>query len=116
MMESMRDDMPTIAASEFANYLDYRTMLVFEIVKGLRGQPFCWVHSEYQAVRKTLKALGITLITKGEIQQLGGQVDKQVKPVGTIYFPAPVDQSADVYVLECQVWMPSARTATAETH
>jgi hypothetical protein len=105
--------MAATAAGEFANFLDYRTMLIFEVVKGLRGQPFCWVHSEYQVMRKTLKAVGVTLVTRAEIKRTGGQVDSQAKPVGTIYFPAPMDQYADVYVLECQVWLPTSSLATA---
>lgn len=92
--------MPT--PDEFADQLTPDDGLLPQVVDGLRGEPFVWDADEYERKKPLLKEVGITLVTKADIKNLGGVLHKYAVPVGSVCFPL-LASYADVYVLECQV-------------
>ena len=76
------------------------------VLNGLDGQPFSWGDGQRQAWVPILKAAGVTLITKTQIEKHGYRLKRGAKPVGSAYFGAPIKRYADLYVLEVQCVKP----------
>lgn len=93
--------------SAFIAQLERRINVANEIIAGLRGSPFSWGGGETTSKSHILKELGITLVTKTRARKLGYELNKKAKPVGSVYFGAPISNYANVYVLECQCWRSS---------
>lgn len=65
------------------------------------GKSFDWKGSEYHLIG-VAETMGLTLVTLGRAERLGFTLKKAQKPVGTVYFTAPISKYKSVYVLECQ--------------
>lgn len=70
------------------------------------GQPFCWGNGQRMAWVPMLKEVGVTLVTKNQIEKRGFRLKRGVKPVGSAYFGAPIKRQCDLYVLEVQCTLP----------
>ncbi|MCG8595663.1 MAG: hypothetical protein MI785_15045 [Kiloniellales bacterium] len=88
--------------SSVVRRLERRKRVADEIMDGLQGRPFRWGDGTYSAKRPLLEELGVTLVTETRLRKIGRALKRGVRPVGSIYFPAPIQRHADVYVLECQ--------------
>jgi hypothetical protein len=73
-----------------------------ELHDGLQGKPFQWRGSDAQYGMPMARAMGLTLVTKKGVKKLGYELKPDVKPVGAIYFTAPISAYHSVYILECQ--------------
>lgn len=79
------------------------------IYRGLHeGAPFDWKGSEYHLIG-VAETMGFTLVTLSRAERLGFTLKKAQKPVGTVYFTAPISKYKSVYVLECQFNRSEAR-------
>lgn len=90
------------APSSVIRRLERRKRVAGEIIDGLQGRPFRWGDGTHSAKRPLLEELGVTLVTETRLRKIGRAVKRGARPVGSIYFPAPIQRHADVYVLECQ--------------
>lgn len=76
--------------------------VAFQIKQALSGgQPFHWMASENHYIQVAAD-MGLTIITQRRAEKAGYTLKRKQKPVGTIYFGAPISRIASVYVLECQ--------------
>lgn len=91
-----------VCPSSVVRRLKRRKRVADEIVDGLQGRPFRWGDGTYSGKRRLLEELGVTLATETRLRKIGRTVKRGARPVGSIYFPAPIQRQADVYVLECQ--------------
>ena len=83
--------------------LERRRALLAEIVSGLRGQPFHWGEGESSSKQGMLApAFGVTLLTRIGVGRAGLDLKRGAKPVGAIYFGAPIQRTSDVFVMQCQ--------------
>lgn len=85
---------PSVKAKE----LERRVKALQEIVDGLRGKPFSWGDGEATAKQNLLVEFGIHLLTATAIKKRKMFMTKRAKPVGYIYFPAPISKSHPVYL------------------
>jgi hypothetical protein len=86
------------------------------ILQGLDGSPFHWGQGERWAYTPMLKKIGITLVTRTQIDKRGYRLKRSQNPVGTTYFGTPIDKEADVFVLEIQcVIIPEYPNSPAHT-
>lgn len=69
---------------------------------GLDGRVVTWGQGERIAHTKTLASIGITLVTKTQIEKRGYTLKRGQKPVVNAYFGAPIQAYAELYVLEIQ--------------
>lgn len=76
------------------------------VLDGLNGNTFSWGDGQRTSWVPILREIGITLITKTQIQKRGLVLKRGAKPVGTAYFGAPIKRYADLYVLEVQCTKP----------
>lgn len=105
--------MPTPTPSAFAKRLEIRKAILEEIIAALRGQTrISWGGGEMTSKHKILKELGITLVTKTRAKKLGYDVNPRAKPIGSVYFSAPISDYKEVYVLECQCYPRPERHVT----
>lgn len=73
-----------------------------EIERGLSGgKSFHWKGSENHLIQIAAD-MGLTIITQSRAEKAGFVLKRNQRPVGTIYFGAPISRIANVYVLECQ--------------
>lgn len=76
--------------------------VAYQIHRALKeGKPFHWKGSESHLV-DVAASMGLTIITRSRAEKAGYTLKRGQKPVGTIYFGAPISKTAAVYVLECQ--------------
>lgn len=82
--------------------------------RGLRrGKAFSWGDGQRRTWEPVARELGATLLSKTAIARRGYRIKRGAKPVGAIYYGAPISRYADVYVLECQcVYDPDGGSAT----
>jgi hypothetical protein len=72
------------------------------ILAGLEhGKAFHWKGSESHLIG-IAEHMGFTLVTLSRAESAGWTLKKQQKPVGSVYYEAPISKSYYVYVLECQ--------------
>lgn len=75
------------------------------IERGLRTddqyRTFHWKGSENHLVQ-VAEQMGFTLVTESRAKKVGYVLKKGQKPVGVVYYEAPISKDAAVYVLECQ--------------
>ncbi|MBD2451158.1 hypothetical protein H6G76_29315 [Nostoc sp. FACHB-152] len=76
------------------------------VLNGLNGKPFSWGDGQRTAWVPLLQEIGITLITKTQIQKRGLVLKRGAKPVGKAYFGSPIKRYADLYVMEVQCTEP----------
>lgn len=91
-----------ISPSEIKDKLASWSHVANQIINGLSGKPFSWCGGEFDAYKPKAQQMGITLVTKTQVEKLGYRLKKNAEPVGTGYFKAPISRSANLYVLECQ--------------
>lgn len=91
--------------SMFLKQLDRRLAYLTAVRDGLRGQPFSYGDGAGNAAKHVLAAEGIHLVTATWLSDRGYVLNRGAKPVGRIYFPAPISRACDVYVLECQAYL-----------
>jgi hypothetical protein len=72
------------------------------VLDGLEGKPFHWGQGERWALTPMLTKIGITIVTRTQIDKCGYRLKRSQKPVGTTYFGTPINKNADIYVLEIQ--------------
>lgn len=87
---------------QFIGRMGRFAMVADEIVSGLGGKPFSWRAVDYQHARQVLQAMGVRLVSKSRGERSGFTLKRNAKPVGEIYYTAPVSKKVNVYVLECQ--------------
>lgn len=85
---------PSVKAKE----LERRANVLQEVVNGLRGLPFSWGDGEATAKRNLLAELGLYLLTETAIKKQKMFMSKRTKPIGFIYFPAPISKHYPVYL------------------
>jgi hypothetical protein len=72
------------------------------VLDGLEGKPFHWGQGERWALTPMLTKIGITIVTRTQIDKYGYRLKRSQNPVGTTYFGSPINKNADIYVLEIQ--------------
>ena len=72
-----------------------------DVIAGLEGRRFSWGAATFKAHRPMLRALGVTLVTRSRIEKRGWRLTRGARPVGQVYFEAPIGRYAEVYVAEC---------------
>ena len=82
--------------------LDTLIGIAEQIQRGLDGQPFRWGDTERKAYTPKAAALGITLVTRTGMLNLGRELKLGATAVGEAYFGAPLSKTVALYVLECQ--------------
>ncbi len=92
-------------ASTFKRQLSRRIDYLVAVRDGLDGHAFNWGDGAASAAKRVLAAEGVTLVTATWLSDRGYALNRGAKPVGSIYFPAPISRSCAVYVLECQTWL-----------
>lgn len=90
--------------SEMAAKLDRRAYVAEQIRDALLGRhkTFTWGDGQRRAWEPIARSMGATLLAKTAIERRGLRLKRGARPVGTIYYGAPISRFADVYVLECQ--------------
>lgn len=78
-----------------------------DLWRGLNGTPFTWYSNDRRARLPLLTAIGLTLATRTQIRRMGLELKPRARPVGTVYFNAPISRLADVYIVECQCKAPT---------
>lgn len=73
-----------------------------EVLAGVEGRRFDWGMVEGESKAKRLAALGIELVTANGARKKSHVLKKGVKPIGKRYFGAPIQRSADLYILGVQ--------------
>lgn len=105
--------------STFLRQWDSRLSYLTSVMDGLRGRPFAWNMSQGDNGKAVLAEFGITLVTATWLRDRGYVLNRGAKPVGTIYFGAPISRPCAVYVLECQAYLSDpaklARVEAAQT-
>lgn len=72
------------------------------IEKGLdEGNAFAWLGSEGHLIG-VAEDMGFTLVTRSRAESAGFVLKRAQKPVGSVYYEAPISKRCAVYVLECQ--------------
>lgn len=95
----MRSKSPGEVRGQLATYIHVAEMLR----DGLAGRRrFQWGDGERQAYTVKAAAIGATLLTRNQIKKRGYELKRNVKPVGTAYFGAPIQKAAELFILECQ--------------
>ena len=100
--------------SALARHLESRVAVLQAIIDGLRGKPFSWGSGEALSRKHILGEIGITLVTFTVLQKKGYKLNRGAKPVGTIYFDAPIQKRHPVYVLECQCYSVALNSSTID--
>ena len=90
------------APSEIVRRLDSLRAVAGAIQRGLKGTPFHWNGTEGDYNVMWAADLGLTLITKTQVEKRGYRLKRGARPVGSRYFGSPISKSASLYVLECQ--------------
>ncbi|MBI5162906.1 MAG: hypothetical protein HY985_03285 [Magnetospirillum sp.] len=72
------------------------------VLAGLEGRRFDWGMAEADNKTKALRGMGIELVTANGARKRGHVVKKGADPVGKRYFGAPIQRSADLYILDLQ--------------
>jgi hypothetical protein len=99
----MENEFRYVSPSEIQNRLESWRYVAEAIANGLRNnKPFSWTGNQFASYHKKALAMGITLVTKTELERDGYRLKRGVTPVGSGYFCAPTSYQADLYVLECQ--------------
>lgn len=62
---------------------------------------FHWLGSESHLIY-IAEDMGFTLVTASRAKEAGWVLKRGQKPVGTVYYEAPISKRSAVYVLECQ--------------
>jgi hypothetical protein len=107
--------MTRYTTSTFLRHYDRVAAALAAVLDGLRGKPFSWGDGAATAAKRHLADLHITLVTSSWLDKRGYVLNRGAKPVGTIYFPAPISSSCAVYALECQAWLKDdGKLATVE--
>ncbi|GAA5527612.1 hypothetical protein [Herpetosiphon gulosus] len=78
------------------------TRVLQDVVQGLQGKPFHWGGGQREHWMPLLATMGFHLITKTQIAKQGYRLKRGAQPVGTVYYDAPLQRYADVYLRECQ--------------
>jgi hypothetical protein len=90
------------STSAFKRHWQSRIKVIQCVLEGLKGNPFDWAtEGETKAYLRLAREMGITLLTKGQIERLGRKLKHGVMPVGTGRFGGRF-APPDFYVLECQ--------------
>lgn len=86
--------------SALADYLERRTLLLTTIIEGIRGTPFEWGDSERKIKMHLLEEeFGIQLVSETAIKRAGHVLKSRAKPIGRVYYGAPIHKLVDVYIL-----------------
>lgn len=86
--------------SALADYLERRASLLSAIIEGIRGNPFEWGDSERKIKMHLLEEeFGIMLASETAIKRAGHVLKPRAKPIGRVYYGAPIQKYVDVYVL-----------------
>ncbi len=94
----------SMSPSGFKTRLEARRGVLTDLIRGLEGSTFEWGEGAAKARQHILKELGVTLVTRSRAKKLGYEINPRSKPVGVIYYGAPISQYGDVYILECQCY------------
>ncbi|CAA7619054.1 hypothetical protein [Magnetospirillum sp. SS-4] len=73
-----------------------------EVLAGLEGKPFDWNGAEGEGKVKTLATMCIVLVTASGMRKRDHVLKRGAVPVGRRYYGAPIQRSADLYVLGLQ--------------
>lgn len=73
-----------------------------EVLAGLEGRRFDWGMAEAGHKATVLREMGIELVTANGARKRGHVLKKGGMPVGTRYFGARIQRSADVYIFDLQ--------------
>lgn len=74
-----------------------------ELLAGASGaKPFYWGETEGQSKMAWLARAGFVLVSKTKLEKGGHQLKKGAKPVGRVYYGAPLKVKADLYLLGVQ--------------
>lgn len=76
--------------------------LTYTLLLGIEGNRFSWGQGQRRAWVPILAKIGIILVTKTQINKRGYRLKRNQKPVGTVYFGAPIQCNAEVFILEIQ--------------
>jgi hypothetical protein len=90
--------------SALAGYLERRATLASTIAAGLRANlpAFSWGQGEAGAKGCLLADFGIRLVTVSGAKKFGHEIKPGLKPIGSRYFGAPIQQQCDLYVFGVQ--------------
>lgn len=91
-----------MSPSALISKLQRRQAVMAEVVAGLNGRPFWWGSGEASAKQPLLSDAGIILLTRTGVGRAGLRLKRGVKPVGCVYYNAPIHAHCAVYVLQCQ--------------
>jgi hypothetical protein len=91
-----------VSPGEMRGRLKSWAYVAMALADGLDGKPFDWGGGEFDAYRPKAKMLGCTLVTKTWMKKNGYRLRRGAKPVGTGYFKAPISNTGELYILECQ--------------
>jgi hypothetical protein len=73
-----------------------------EVIRGLGGKPFKWNGSERARRRRLLEAADVRVMTRTGIAKAGHRLKRGAKPIGQVYFGAPLSRYAEVFLLDVQ--------------
>lgn len=89
--------------SEIVRRLDCFLSVAIQLRRALkREKQFVWDGTEGEYNVQWAAEMGLTLVTKTQIEKRGYRLKRGAKPVGFRYFGAPISRRHPVYVLECQ--------------
>lgn len=88
--------------SEFKAHWGSRLKVMQAVLDGMDGKPFYWeTKGATQTYLRLAREMGVTLVTKNQIEKAHHVLKRDVKPVGKVNFGGRFGE-AQVYVLEVQ--------------
>lgn len=88
--------------SQVVRQIEARQRVLNMIKRGLDGGASMnsWGSGEYDAYKTLAAGMGFTMITRTGAEKRGYSLKRTAKPIAFAYFPAPIQQSHPIYLLE----------------
>lgn len=88
--------------NEVLKGIKQKMMILHELEQGLNGQrKYRWGENALRWWLPWLADLGFTLKSRTALEREGYRLKRDAKPVVEVYFPAPIGDYCEMYILEC---------------